>query len=93
MCVHVKQLLRSGPVIVTIRSAVAETSAATLTRVDPVEKDESDPPTSFGDSLTEDTPESSTNCFIFEPPFPMIIPQQGTGTRIRTTKENPGIIV
>jgi hypothetical protein len=45
----------------------------------------------FEDSRTAETPEESTICLMLVPPFPMIIPQHGTGTRIRTTNENPGM--
>ena len=94
MCIHFRQLFKSGPVIVTTRSDVAETRAAAAAGVVPTgyAPGISALPPSFGESLTDETPELSTICLILVPPFPIIIPQQGVGTRMRTTKENPGTI-
>jgi hypothetical protein len=85
MKLQVMQLFRSGPVTVTTLSDVADARASLV----PNESMLVAWP-SFGDKRTDDTPEASTICFIFEPLFPIIMPQLGEGTKIRTTKLKPG---
>mmetsp|Transcript_9018 Transcript_9018/g.12833 ORF Transcript_9018/g.12833 Transcript_9018/m.12833 type:complete len:116 (-) Transcript_9018:454-801(-) len=82
MNMHLMQLSRSGPVIVTARSEVADIIAAAAVASALVP--------SFGDNLTADTPDDSTMCLTFVPPLPIIIPQQGTGTTSRTTNAKVG---
>ena len=70
-----------GPVKVTTRSDVPETTAA---------EGEEWSECSFGESRTDETPEASSICFMFDPALPIIIPQLELGTRSLTTKSNPG---
>lgn len=77
-----KQLSSVGPVNVTTLSDVPETAAP-----------DGEPASelSLGDSLTEDTPDASSMCLIFDPALPIIIPQLELGTNNRTTNSNPGV--
>ena len=44
---------------------------------------------SLGDKRTDDTPDVSCICLMFEPALPIIIPQLELGTKTRTTKSKP----
>jgi hypothetical protein len=81
---HEMQQFRSDPEMVTILSEVADARAALVPEESVLESKPS-----FGDSRTEETPDASTISLMFEPPFPIIIPQLGDGTKILTTKEKP----
>jgi hypothetical protein len=76
-----KQLSIVGPVSVTTLSEVPETTVA---------EGEIRSELSFGDSRTDETPDVSSMCLIFDPALPIIIPQLEVGTNNRTTKSNPG---
>jgi hypothetical protein len=77
---HIKQLSKVGPVKVTTRSEVAAMAADDGEEVSEL---------SLGDNRTEETPEASSMCLIFDPALPIIIPQLELGTRMRTTKSKP----
>jgi hypothetical protein len=79
---HFKQLSIDDPVSVTTRSDVPETTTA---------EGDLGSSLSFGDNLTDDTPDASSICLMLVPPFPIIIPQHEFGTSSRTTKSNPGL--
>ena len=77
---QLKQLSIVGPVSVTTRSDVPDTTAA---------DGEVGSELSLGDSRTDETPDASSICLMLDPALPIIIPQLELGTNKRTTKSNP----